>query len=779
MTTISFLILVSFVIAFYLAMMVYYEDRKNLANRLFALASLTVAATAFVEFICYYIETPANALFWVRMKLVSFLTLPFLLHYILIYTQSKWLQSKLTYLILYLPAFFMMVNHYMFVQLDPNRYLWGYGYHGQYFFLELFRYIWLSIESCMLIFLCYHHSLKTNSKNKLQSKYMSLTFLAAVLVASVCYTVFGLLKHPIPEFVTIITSIPMYFILIYLMKRYKLFVLNPATVAANIIATMTDTLLLVEPGGNIVNVNSATLNLLGYQESELVGHSITTLLRRVNAKNKILQQAVQDNSFINYETEFHTKSGKSIPVSLSSSVLKDNCGEIAGVVIIARDISDSREMTRKMSYQATHDQLTGLKNRAYFEEQLSQLIQNTKTRKRESALLYLDLDRFKIVNDTCGHIAGDQLLKELTSLMKKQVRGSDTIARLGGDEFGILLDNCPIDKACEIAEKICKEIHEFHFIWNSQFFSCGVSIGVVQIDAKSENVGKVLSAADQACYAVKEQGGNRMYLYLDKDLELTERQGEMQWISIITKAFQEERFCLHAQLISPVEKGNELFRFEILIRMKDEAGGLVYPNAFLPAAQRFNLMTAIDQWVIKSFFKFYTRQCHQSSFKNNFICNINLSGATLSDNGFLDFMKSMLQQYSFPPNFICFEITETIAIANFSKAISFIEELKKLGVQFALDDFGSGIMSFNYLKHLPVDYVKIDGTFIKNIITNPVDWAVVESINQIAHMRKIQTIAEFVENEAIYNKLRTIGVDFVQGYWLGKPVPLEPEPNPS
>jgi PAS domain S-box-containing protein len=322
-----------------LAAMVYYEDKKSLANQCFSLACLSVSATALVEFMLTYMDSSGNALFWIRLKSVSFFTLPLLLHYILAYTSSKWLHFKVTYLIIYLPAVFMVVNHFCFVEVDPVRTFWGYGYHGRYFGLELFRYLWLSIESIALIYLCFSYSYKTTGKNKLQSRYMSYTFLAALLLTIFIYTIAGLLKHPIPEFVTVITSIPLYFILIHLMNRYKLFVLNPTTAAPNIISTMTDAFLLIDPYGIIVNMNLAAQELLGYKETELMGQPLKKILQDPNVKNELMPQTIRNNLGASFETKFWTKQGEEVPVSLSTSLLKDNQGEAAGVVIVARDIT--------------------------------------------------------------------------------------------------------------------------------------------------------------------------------------------------------------------------------------------------------------------------------------------------------------------------------------------------------------------------------------------------------------------------------------------------------
>lgn len=335
-----------------MAAKVYYEDKKNLANRFFALACLSVSAAALVEFMLTQMKSPEDTLFWVRMKLVSFFTLPLLLHYILAYTGSKWLRSKITYLIIYLPAVFMAVNHYYFIEADPVRPFWGYSYHGRYFYLELFRYFWLSLESIALIYFCFSYSLKPTTKNKLQSRYMSYTFLAALLLTIFIYASAGVLKHPIPEFVTVITSIPLYFILVYLMNRFKLFVLNPNIAAPNIIDTMTDAFLLADPDGLIVCMNPAARELLGYEDKELAGQSLTKILQDATAKNELMPQTIRGNLSAGFETRFLTKQGRAVPVSLSTSLLKDGRGEVAGVVIIARDISRLKQTEETLMRQS-------------------------------------------------------------------------------------------------------------------------------------------------------------------------------------------------------------------------------------------------------------------------------------------------------------------------------------------------------------------------------------------------------------------------------------------
>ncbi|MDZ4263496.1 MAG: EAL domain-containing protein, partial [Pseudomonadota bacterium] len=390
------------------------------------------------------------------------------------------------------------------------------------------------------------------------------------------------------------------------------------------------------------------------------------------------------------------------------------------------------------------------------------------------ALCYLDLDQFKLVNDTCGHIAGDELLRQLATVLSTNIRDRDTLARLGGDEFGILLGECPLAKAQEIAEKICAIVKDFRFIWGDKAFELGASIGLVAINKLSENITNVMSAADTACYAAKDRGRNRVHVYQSDDAELQQRHGEMQWVPRLAQALSENRLRLYCQPIVPAQSNNEPGRhYEVLLRMLDENNQLVPPGAFLPAAERYNLMPTIDRWVIRETFAAYQKHARNNIDMQHDKCGINLSGSSLNDDQFLRFLHEQIDYWQIPSEVICFEITETVAIANLAKAVHFIKELKKRGCRFALDDFGSGLSSFAYLKNLPVDYLKIDGNFIVDIVDDPIDYAMVRSINEIGHVMGISTIAEYVENEMIAAKVCEIGVDFLQGYAISEPLPID------
>ncbi len=432
------------------------------------------------------------------------------------------------------------------------------------------------------------------------------------------------------------------------------------------------------------------------------------------------------------------------------------------------------EATAKLSYQASHDMLTGLVNRREFEFRLERALGSAKNHGRTHVLCYLDLDQFKIVNDTCGHSGGDELLRQLTLLLHAKVRERDTLARLGGDEFGVLLENCSLETARDIAELLRQLVQDYRFVWNNKSFAVGVSSGLVVLNEESESVASVLSAADAACYAAKDRGRNCIHIYEPADSELLRRREEMQWVTRITRALEENRFVLYAQTIQPLGVQSESgMHFEILIRMLDENKvEMILPMAFIPAAERYNMMKNIDRWVISNAFIFLSDMILSSPAGAINTYSINLSGASLSDESFLDFIKLQFDQQKVSPHNICFEITETAAILNLSVATEFMSELKKIGCRFSLDDFGSGLSSFSYLKNLPVDYLKIDGTFVKDMAEDPIDYAMVQSIHNIGHVMGLKTIAEFVENITVLNMLKDIGVDYAQGHWIGAPTPI-------
>lgn len=462
------------------------------------------------------------------------------------------------------------------------------------------------------------------------------------------------------------------------------------------------------------------------------------------------------------------RDGVELNIEDSAAPIRTGEGEIVGVVLVFHDVTKTHEMSRQMTWTASHDALTGLYNRMEFERRLQAMIERSGNYERH-ALLYIDLDQFKVINDTCGHVAGDQLLCQLALLLHSHLRDSDTLARLGGDEFGILLENCSLAKAQQIAEAIHAAIKAVRFTWQDKSFIIGASIGLVEIAGDSSNANNILMAVDTACYKAKDEGRNRIEVFNATDGELMRRSGEMHWVARINSAFDEARFRLHCQPIIPIRDDPGAHQHgEILLRMLDNEGALVPPVNFLPAAERYNLMPRIDRWVVEQSLSWLAD--HRTS---ELCCSINLSGQTLGDERFLDFIIAQLDYTGIGTHRVCFEITETAAIANITRAIRFIGTLRARGCRFLLDDFGSGLSSFGYLKNLPVDFLKIDGSFVRNMARDPIDRAMVAAINNIGHVMGLGTVAEFVENDEILRMLKAEGVDYGQGYGLGRPVPIE------
>lgn len=457
-------------------------------------------------------------------------------------------------------------------------------------------------------------------------------------------------------------------------------------------------------------------------------------------------------------------------VEAMASPIRNRDNETIGTVMVIHDVTELKGMARQLSYQASHDSLTGLINRHEFELQLDKLLASARQNDQQHAMCYLDMDDFKIVNDTCGHIAGDEMLKSITSLLKRQVRETDVLARLGGDEFGILFDSCPVEQVSYVVEKMRHAVSEFSFAWEDNVFNASISIGVVPVNRDSGTITDVLSAADSACYVAKERGRNCIHVYTEDDNEVARRHGQMQWVQHIQRALSEDRFCLYYQLIQPLSNVDNNPDFaEILLRLRAEDGGIVKPASFLPAAERYHLMPAIDRWVVKNVLEYISQRQEDDDIV---MYSINLSGQSLGDEAFLDYVLSQFYEMGVAFTRICFEITETAVISNIVTARNFIEVLREKGCHFALDDFGSGLSSFSYLKSLPVDYLKIDGNFIRGLTSDQNDFNLVISINQIGHVMGISTIAEFVEDEGTLNALANIGIDYAQGYKIAKPCAL-------
>ena len=472
--------------------------------------------------------------------------------------------------------------------------------------------------------------------------------------------------------------------------------------------------------------------------------------------------------FYNFEYTYRIPDGGDVIVRISGKPKFDVDGNFVGYRGTGLDITESYRLSEQLNYQATHDPLTGLVNRREFELRLSRVVKSCRDDGSEHALCYIDLDQFKVVNDTCGHDAGDELLRQIAALLQDKVRKRDTIARLGGDEFGLLLERCTLNQANRVAENVRGAIDDFRFMWAGRNFRLGASIGVIPIDFSSGNIANVMRSADAACYTAKDAGRNRIHIYHEDSIELAQRHQEMQRIVDINQAFDEGRFMLYQQPIRPLKSTqDEQAQFcELLVRMIDEAGFPVLPANFLPTAERYNLATQLDTWVVNTALEWIV--------SNPILrCTINLSGMSIADDSFLRMVLDLLDRKAVDANRICFEITETAAIQNLSKAHHFIERLRDCGCFFALDDFGSGLSSFAYLKTLPVDFLKIDGFFVRDIVEDRISYELVKSINDIGQVMGKRTIAEFVENEATLDALREIGVDYAQGFWIARPEPIQ------
>ena len=465
-----------------------------------------------------------------------------------------------------------------------------------------------------------------------------------------------------------------------------------------------------------------------------------------------------------------TRDGRSIAIEDSASPIWSGQGDMLGTVVVFRDVSHERKLTQQLSWYASHDTLTSLMNRREFEHQIAAALHSAKHEAHTHALLYIDLDQFKVVNDTCGHSAGDVLLQLLAKMLQTQMRDSDVLARLGGDELGVLLPHCPPNQAMLIADQLRQSIKNFRFVWDSRSFEIGASIGLVEINHDSKSMTDLLMAADQACYLAKEQGRNRVHHYMESDLKLAQRQGEMQWVSRLTEAFEHNYFRLFAlPIVHLGARGEE--HDEVLIRIQNSKGDLILPGAFIPAAERYDLMVAIDRWVIRAVCD-HVRSERLAQRANGTLYSVNLSGTSLNDEGLHDYILAQFAEFGVDPARICFEITETAAIANLPKAQAFMSRLKALGCRFSLDDFGSGLSSFAYLKALPVDYLKIDGMFIRDIKNNAINCALVKAINEVGHVMGMLTVAEYVEDDETLNLVRGLGVDYAQGHAVGLPRPM-------
>lgn len=543
--------------------------------------------------------------------------------------------------------------------------------------------------------------------------------------------------------------------------------------------SISDAVLVTDTKGRLLYFNLPAEKMLDKPLAELQGQRFSELLQLTDKTTDLpIDCALEETLRSGTITTCNEGSMLEIPGNLKIAVeeraapIFDSNNNLSGGVLSLRDVTLAREYLERRSWEASHDSLTGLINRREFENRISEAIEKANTEDQQYVLCYMDLDRFKVVNDSCGHAAGDDLLQQLTRIMHSHVRESDTLARLGGDEFGLLLEGCDEAMGGTIANALLSAVEEFQFSWKNQVYTVGISIGITTITSECFSTNEVLGEADSACYWAKEQGRHQTCIFKASDMDLAARRSQTGWVGRISSALKEDRFVLYHQTYRSLSSDDgSCLHLEVLLRMISEDGEIILPGRFLPAAERYNLMPEIDRWVInKVFSKFHLLQNTHSD--QALMVNINLSGASINSLDLLYFIKERVAEFNVDPTCLCFEVTETVAVKHMRSAIDFINACKEIGIKFALDDFGTGTSSFGYLKNLPVDYLKIDGGFVQNIEKDAVDRAMTETINRIGHIMGKITIAEFAENQSIVEILDDIGVDFAQGFGICKPIPL-------
>ena len=537
------------------------------------------------------------------------------------------------------------------------------------------------------------------------------------------------------------------------------------------LSSIADAVITSDDKGLVIYMNDAAERLTGITISNAAGQSLQSLFHLMTEdKTASLDSAwLTDAASAFNEVLLARVDGQTFTISKSASPLHDAKGLLFGTVTVLHDVTLLRALSQQLSYQARYDALTGLINRYEFDCKAQAAIEDVASGSRAHCLAYIDLDKFKIVNDTCGHAAGDFLLKQLAEHLKAKVRSSDSLARLGGDEFALLLMGCSLDKAHDIVNSLLQAVQDYCFTFEGKVFKVGASIGLIEIRSdQNHTLGDLLSRVDSACYAAKSDGGNRIHIYRADDRLIEDRNSQLQWVSRINAALEHNQYVLYMQPLAGLKMNDEQ-HCELLIRLQGEDGKLYLPGSFLPIAERYHMMPQIDRWVVNAALTIIARK--GPAFK--MVCAINLSGQSLSQDGFLDYVINQIKLHKVNAKQLCFEITETAVITNLNKARQFIQALRAIGCKFSLDDFGSGLSSFAYLKNLSVDIIKIDGLFVKAIENNTIDRAMVESINNIGHVMGLQTIAEFAENDAIINMLKEIGVDYAQGYGVAMPALFE------
>jgi diguanylate cyclase (GGDEF)-like protein/PAS domain S-box-containing protein len=558
--------------------------------------------------------------------------------------------------------------------------------------------------------------------------------------------------------------------------------LAPASVAAEpqllALQSLAEAIIATDKDGRVTFMNPAAEQLTGSQANTAMGKPLEEVVSLVEENERRLlaepvHQALTSGTAVNLSRRallLPSAGGGERSIELTASPIRNADREVIGAVVMLHDVTELRGLARQMSYQATHDALTGLVNRREFERRLQEGIDSGHRGDGQHVLCYLDLDRFKIVNDTSGHVAGDSMLREVAKLLRDAVRDSDTVGRLGGDEFGLLLVGCPLDKARQIADDLTRAVGDYRFVWKDKIFNIGVSVGLVEISRESGTLEELLAAADTACYVAKKQGSGRVAVYSARDEALARHTGEIQWLQRLQSALKDNRFHLYHQVIVAAHDEETGPAMEVLVRMEDENGNELAPAEFMRAAERYRLMGLVDRWVVQTTLAALGRGAIAVQASRSVA--INISGQTLGDLQFLEFVVECFDSTGALPAQVCFEITENAVIANLDHARRFVGVLHGMGCQFALDDFGSGVGSFSNLKNLPLDYLKIDGSFMRNLGRDTVNQAMVTAMIKLARTLNFKVIAEQVEDSAAVDAARRMGVDYLQGYAIGRPQPL-------
>jgi diguanylate cyclase (GGDEF)-like protein/PAS domain S-box-containing protein len=547
------------------------------------------------------------------------------------------------------------------------------------------------------------------------------------------------------------------------------------------LASIGDGVLATDEAGSIKFLNAVAERLTGWRPEEAVGRPLEEVFRLRAESGEtpgagLVQRCLKGGESFRLTDRALTlahRDGQHHAVESTCSPIRDRDGRIIGMILVFQDVSDKRLMALQLAHQATHDELTGLLNRQAFDAKLHRALEEARATPTTHVLAYMDLDQFKLINDTCGHMAGDEMLVRVAGLLQDSLRDSDLVARLGGDEFAVLLPRCRLEEAEEQIGRFHRSLHsDFRFTWRDKTFTSTASIGLVPVTGEFRTVAHLLSAADHACYVAKEKGRNRIQVYHEDDATFVRRHGEMNWVVRIQQTLEQDRFRLFAQSIQPISgQASPGLYFEVLLRMVEEDGRIHLPSDFIRAAERYGLMRRIDRWVIRH--AIHALLAQPEPFLDLLrTCAINLSAVSIGDEGFLDFLEEEIAESGIPPEKLCFEITETATIENLAQAEKLLDRLSRRGVRFALDDFGTGMSSYSYLKDIPVSFLKIDGKFIRDIVTDPLDRAMVESINQVGHLMGIQTVAEEVTSGAVVEHLKKLGVDYAQGNWISPPRPL-------